>query len=188
MRDSLISTFLTKNSQLNLSSLRDTEGVRIKHIMDSIEIQKIFPLQDWWTLCDVGTWGWFPLLPLAILYPRIQCVGIDARRKKIDAINDMIQELHISNAQVIRTRIQDFHQQFDVVTARAVSYSTTLIPQVLHLLKPGGYLILYKQTSEEEHADILFLCKKYDLHIAKEHHYHLFAGDIERILYVLHKK
>jgi 16S rRNA G527 N7-methylase RsmG len=34
----LIEVFLKKNSELNLSAIRDKEGVRLKHIDDSLKI------------------------------------------------------------------------------------------------------------------------------------------------------
>ena len=79
-------------------------------------------------LCDIGTGGGFPLLPIAITHPEVQCIGIDATRKKIDAVNEMIAKLKIPNAKGIRTRAEDFKGDnisdkvtgFDYVTARAV--------------------------------------------------------------------
>ncbi len=38
MRASLIATFLEYNSKLNLSAIRDEEGVRVKHIQDSLQL------------------------------------------------------------------------------------------------------------------------------------------------------
>ncbi len=40
MRENLIKTFLEKNTQLNLSAIRDEEGIRIKHLQDSLELLK----------------------------------------------------------------------------------------------------------------------------------------------------
>ena len=40
-REPLINTFLEKNTQINLSAIRDVEGVFIKHIQDSLEINKV---------------------------------------------------------------------------------------------------------------------------------------------------
>lgn len=53
--DNLINAFLKTNSELNLSAIRNAESVREKHIMDALEIQKIFPLKDGLKVCDVGT-------------------------------------------------------------------------------------------------------------------------------------
>jgi 16S rRNA G527 N7-methylase RsmG len=65
--------------------------------LDSLELTKILDLSDYTTLCDVGTGGGFPLLALSRYNQKnnygIKLYGIDARRKKIDAINSMIQKL-----------------------------------------------------------------------------------------------
>ena len=41
MRDTLIQVFLKKNSELNLSALRDEKSVEIKHINDSLHIKEL---------------------------------------------------------------------------------------------------------------------------------------------------
>ena len=43
-RQALIDTFLEYNKQINLSAIRDTEGVYLKHILDSLELLKILDL------------------------------------------------------------------------------------------------------------------------------------------------
>jgi len=96
-RTPFIDLFLQINSQINLSAIRDAEGVYTKHILDSLELTKVLNLSDYKTLCDVGTGGGFPLLALSRYNQEHHCglklTGIDARRKKIDAINSMIQTL-----------------------------------------------------------------------------------------------
>lgn len=96
-REQMIDVFLEINSQINLSAIREREGVWIKHIQDSLELTKIIDFASIQTLCDVGTGGGFPLLALAQYIQdhnyKIRCYGIDARRKKVDAINGMIEKL-----------------------------------------------------------------------------------------------
>ncbi len=191
----LINEFMSINSHTNLSAIRDVEGIWIKHIQDSLEINKVLTLKPGLTLCDIGTGGGFPLLPIAISNPDIQCIGIDSTRKKIDAVNEMITKLKITNAKGIRTRAEDFKEkgiidiitEFDYVTARAVSYIDKLLPQVHHLVKKWGRLILYKQYTPEEAQDIIHFGKRYRFVVQKKHTYTLFEGDIQRIIYVLKK-
>ena len=193
-RKSLIDQFIAINSHTNLSAIRDPEGIQVKHIQDSLEINKALVLKPGLTLCDVGTGGWFPLLPIAISNPKVQCTGIDSTRKKVDAVNEMITNLKIPNAKAVRTRAEDHNRQpapssagYDYVTARAVSYIDKLLPQVHHLIKKWGRLILYKQYSPEESQDIVHFGKKYRLVVQKKHKYQLFDWDIPRIIYVLKK-
>jgi 16S rRNA (guanine527-N7)-methyltransferase len=187
-RQPLIQTFLEKNTHINLSAIRDEEGVLIKHIQDSLEINKMltFPVDS--TIADIGTGGGFPLMPLAMTNLQAQFTGIDSVKKKTLAVNEMIAELGITNAKVLRTRIEDFKgSTFDYITARAVAYVDKLIPWAYHLLKKGGKFILMKQRNEEEKAVLLQISKKWNLKLVKEHYYTLFKGDIERVIYVIEK-
>ena len=98
MWESLISIFLEKNNQLNLGAIRDHDWVMTKHVLDSIELNSFFELEKWKTVCDIWTGWWFPLLPLSITNPDVDFTWLDARRKKVDAVNEMIEKLGIKNA------------------------------------------------------------------------------------------
>ena len=114
-------------------------------------------------------------------------MGIDSTRKKIDAINEMINKLKIPNAKALRIRAEDHKEQYDFVTARAVGYIDKLLPRVHHLVKKWGRLVLYKQYSSEESQDIVYFGKKYRFVVQKKHTYKLFEEDIQRVIYVLKK-
>ena len=189
MRESLISAFLKKNSELNLSAIRDVEGVQVKHINDSLELVKLWIIQPWMDVCDIWTWWGFPLVPLAFTYPDTFFTWIDSVRKKTVAVNEILADLGVKNAKVIWTRIEEYKgKQFDVITARAVAYSDKLLKWSYPLLKKWGYFLFMKQAIDEE-RDLLFkLCKKYHLRVEKEHLYKLFPDDIQRVIYVLKKE
>lgn len=187
MRENLINIFLEKNNQLNLSAIRDHDWVMTKHILDSIELNNFFELKKWKKVCDIGTWWGFPLLPLAMTNPEVNFTGIDARRKKIDAVNEMMDQLWIKNAKCVRSRIEDFNEQFDYITARAVWYVDKIIPWSYNLLKKWWYFIFYKQYDEEELNVLNKLCQEYKLKIVNTHRYSLFDWDIERVIYVIEK-
>lgn len=187
MRKRLIDVFMEKNSQLNLSAIRDPDWIMVKHINDSIELNKFLKLWKWKKICDIGTGWWFPLLPLAIKNPGANFVWIDARRKKVDAVNDMISKLWLKNAKCVWTRIEDFSEQFDYITARAVWYADKIIPRSYHLLKKWWYFIFYKQYDQEEFDALEKMCDKYKLEIINTHKYSLFDGDIERVIYIIMK-
>ena len=190
MRKKLIDAFIEKNNQINLSAIRDADGILLKHINDSIELNKILKIKNWKTICDIGTWWGFPLMPLAITNPTSRFVGIDARRKKINAVNDIIETVWIKNAECKRWRIEDFAgdkraEKFDYITARAVWYSDKIIARSYDLLKKWGSFIIYKQYDFTEYQSLLNLCKKYKLDIKTQHKYKLFEWDIERVIYII---
>ncbi len=192
MYDKLIKVFLEKNKQINLSAIRDEQWVQTKHIKDSLVgldiIKKLFSDKEKISLVDVWTWSWFPLLPLAIEESNWNFVWIESVWKKVNAVNDMIQELWLENVEVIWTRAENYKEkQFDIMTARAVAYIDKVLKFTKHLVKKWWYFVLYKLDSKEEYEDILKNCKKYNLKLIKKHPYKLFEDDVARMIYVLQK-
>ena len=190
-RKQLIDIFLDINSKVNLSAIRDIDGVYTKHILDSLELTRILKLSDYRTLCDVWTGGGFPLLALAQDAQEknfsLQLYGLDTRRKKVEAVQQIADACGLKNVYTIWSRVEDHSKQYDVVTARAVAYADKIIPRCLPLCKKWGIICLYKEVKTEERKEIIHQCKKYHLKLEQEHTYRLFEGDIERIIYVLKK-
>jgi len=187
-RKQLIHIFLEKNNQINLSAIRDEDGIYTKHILDALEVQKIFKFEKGIEVCDIGTGGWFPLLPLAIQNPEVKFTGMDCVRKKTIAVEDIAKQLWLTNIELLRKRAEECKdRQFDVITARSVAYVDKLLPWTKHLLKQWGCRILFKQVDEEERQALLRLCKSMNLRLEQRHRYKLFEGDIERVIYVIRR-
>lgn len=183
----LIQTFLAKNKELNLSAIRTAEDVYTKHIQDALAIKDVINFEAWSQIADVGTGWWFPLFPLAIENTQCNFIGIDSRKKKTVAVQAIADELWLSNVKLVRTRIEEHQKKYNYVTARAVAYSDTLLDRSTPLLKARGKIILYKVRDREEKKVLLKSAKKRWLKLIKEHHYQLFDGDIDRVIYVLEK-
>lgn len=186
--DNLIQLFLEKNKQINLSAIRDPEWVMIKHIQDSLELEKLIEWKEWMKIVDIWTgWG-FPLIPLAIFHPECNFIWIDSIRKKTIAVSEILKELGIENVEMMRTRIEEIkNQTFDLVTARAVAYSDILLNRATPLVKKWWKLALMKQVNDEEKKVLLNVANKKKLILEKEHNYKLFDWDIERVIYILKK-
>jgi len=187
--EQLITVFMERNAKINLSAIRSPEDIFVKHIIDSLEVQQLDSVKEFLvnqikTAVDIGTWWWFPLLPLAKMYPDIQWTWLDARKKKIDAINDMSKTLWMNNCYAIHTRIENHTNKYDLVTARAVTYADTLLDWTDTVLKPGWIAIFYKLLTPEEDAVIQDFWRD----ILEKHLYTLSDADKnQRVLYVLKK-
>jgi 16S rRNA (guanine527-N7)-methyltransferase len=186
-RKPLIDLFVSRNSRLNLSAIRDEQGIYTKHILDSLALTSLGLIKDGMTVCDVGTGGGFPLLPLAMWYPRTYFVGLDSVSKKLKAIEDMAQTLHIMNVKTVWARSEAHYTKYDIVVARAVSYISTFLELSAHLIKPGGLLVLYKEYKKAEYDEMMLVLPRYGLKLIKTHEYQVMSGDIERRLYVIKK-
>ena len=186
--DKLIKIFLEKNKEINLSAIRDEEWVKIKHIQDSLELEKLIDRKAWMEIADIWTGWWFPLMPLAVSHPECNFTWIDSVRKKTIAVWEMLEKLNVKNVNMLRTRIEDIkNQTFDLVTARAVAYSDKLLNRATPLIKKWWKIALMKQVNEEEKLVLLNEAKKKKLALEKEHFYKLFDWDIERVIYILKK-
>lgn len=184
----LIEIFLKKNTELNLSAIRDRDWVQLKHIQDSLKLLETWLFQPWKLVIDLWTGSGFPLMPLAISCPESQFLGIDSIKKKTVAVNEMLAQLNVQNAEVLWTRIEEYKwEKADIITARAVAYSDKLLKRSYSFLKNWGYFLFMKQKEDEERGLLLELCKKYHLSLEKEIEYSLFEGDIQRVIYVLRK-
>lgn len=185
----LITCFLTYNKQLNLSAFRDAETVWEKHICDSLIAVPFITLPAWAQALDVGTGWWFPLLPLAQVFPEISWTGIDARKKKTQAVSEMIATLWLTNVKVLWWRIEDHTDTYDLITARAVAYADKLLPRIVPRLRHGGKVILYKLFTAEEDMRLFSLIRQYGLRPIDAHTYYLRddESDPQKILYVFEK-
>lgn len=187
-RDILIQKFLEKNRELNLSAIRDEEWVRIKHIQDSLELEKVIKRKEWMEVADIWTWGWFPLMPLAIMHPECHFVWVDSIKKKTVAVWEILDGIGVHNVDMIRSRAEDIKDKtFDLVTARAVAYSDKLLTWLIPLVKKWWKIALMKQVNEDERNILMKIIKKNRITLEKEYQYQLFEWDINRVIYCLSK-
>ena len=150
--------FLEKNKKLNLISGNDEKYLYEKHIFDSLSITKFFEKNDitkFSTILDIGTGGGFPAIPIAIQYPYINVTAIDSIKKKINAVNEISQELGLKNLTTICDRVENIKdKKFDIVVTRAVAKLDLLIKYAIPLLNKNGFLIAYKSKTVNEEIDI----------------------------------
>ena len=115
--DKYIQSFLDENKKLNLISKNDEKFLYEKHIFDSLAVklffQKYGEIQN---ILDIGCGGGFPCVPVAIEFPHLQITGIDSIQKKINAVNNIKNTLHLDNLNMICGRIENFSSlKYDLI-------------------------------------------------------------------------
>lgn len=144
-----------KNEVINLTRITSPlEAVRL-HIIDSLLLLTTGLFDDTaHTFLDIGTGAGYPGIPLAIMSG---CHGtlIDSVGKKIVAVNEFIDELGLKDqlrATAIRAEelAKTEPNNYDIVVARAVAQTNTLIEYAAPLLKPGGHLLVCKANPSED--------------------------------------
>ena len=109
------------NKKINLTRITSEEDVYLKHFYDSLTIVKVVDLNKVHTLCDVGTGAGFPGIVLKIVFPHLKITLIDSLQKRVNYLNSIIKDLSLNEIEAIHSRGEDYHEKFDVVTARAVA-------------------------------------------------------------------
>ncbi len=126
----------TKLKGLNLTKILDQDEFYNKQILDSIYPylqDKNFKesVDESGVVVDVGFGGGFPILPLAKLLPGVKFVGVETRRKKVDAVRLLADELGLKNVSLVHSRIEDFYFDMNaVVTFKAVGTTANFLPLI----------------------------------------------------------
>lgn len=126
----------TKLAGLNLTKILGPDEFYNKQILDSINPylqSELFKreVRDKKVVVDVGFGGGFPILPLAKLLPEIKFVGVESRRKKVEAVRLLAEELGISNVTLVHSRLEDFlFDRSAVVTLKAVGTVKDYLPLI----------------------------------------------------------
>lgn len=166
--------FLEKNSHINLISKNDEKILFEKHIFDSLAINLFLKPQKGQKILDIGTGGGFPSVPIALFYDDLGVFALDSIRKKINVIEEIKDELNITNLHPICERAENIKQEFDYVTTRAVSSLDTVLKYAIPLLKKGGYFIAYKsKKASEELMEAEKTMKRFHMKLIKIIEYNL---------------
>ena len=179
---------IEENKKINLTRIIEKEDVYLKHFYDSLTIVKEIDLNKIETLCDVGTGAGFPGIVLKIVYPNLKVTLIDSLLKRVNYLKETIKKLDLQDIKAIHTRSEDYKEQFDLVTARAVASLEKLIPWCIHLVKKDGNFIAMKANVDKELENIDKILNKYSFKIEKINRFLLPTENSNRSLIVISKK
>lgn len=144
---------LAWNEVMNLTAITEISDIYTKHFLDSLSIVGVIPqdqLGTDLTLIDVGTGAGFPGLPIAIAFPQIHVTLMDSLNKRCKFLQDTIDKLGLTNADVVHARAEDlardkkYREMYDICVSRAVANLSTLSEYCLPFVKKGGYFLAYK--------------------------------------------
>lgn len=138
------------NQKMNLTGIEDEKEVFIKHFLDSVSSVENGYIKDGISLIDVGTGAGFPGLPLKICLENINLTLLDSLNKRINFLQEVSNNLGLENVEFIHGRAEDFgkleeyREQYDVATARAVAGLPILMEFCVPFVKVGGYFVCLK--------------------------------------------
>ncbi len=144
--ESYLSLFLRWNERLNLSAIRDEEGILSRHFIESIAVAHELP-PEIATLLDFGSGAGLPGIPIALCRPEIAVTLSESQGKKAAFLHEAVRVLGIS-AKVHAGRAEALRAVFDCVTLRAVDKMPKAVAAAVGLVGPAGWLALMATGTE----------------------------------------
>lgn len=136
---------------LGLLGPREMPRLWSRHILNSAVVAELVPPGK--TVCDIGSGAGLPGIPMAIVLPDTRFTLIEPMERRSDWLISVVEELGLSNVEVIRARAEEVGEAFDIATARAVSALPKLLRMCIPLVRHGGEILALKGSKAAEEID-----------------------------------
>lgn len=142
------------NENINLTAILEDGDILQKHFIDSLTILPYINNED--NIIDVGTGAGFPGIPIKIVKEDIKVTLLDSLNKRVKFLQEVIDNLALSNIDTIHNRAEDagrnldLREKFDIAVSRAVAPLNVLVEYLMPLVKKGGQCICMKGNNIEE--------------------------------------
>jgi 16S rRNA (guanine527-N7)-methyltransferase len=125
---------------------REVDRIWERHILNSVALLGLVPEGS--AVVDVGSGAGLPGLPLAIARPDLQVTLVEPLLRRSVFLTEAVAALGLADrVRVVRSRAEDLHESFDVVTARAVAPLDRLVSWCEPLRRRDGWLLALKGQS-----------------------------------------
>ena len=137
------------NERFNLTAIKDSAGIQVKHFLDSLSVLKALPCGPA-RVIDVGAGAGFPGLPLKIVCPALELTLVEATGKKVTFCQAVVDALRLPGVTVVKARAEEVGQdpahreRYAWAIARAVAEMPVLLEYLLPLVKVGGHTLAQK--------------------------------------------
>jgi 16S rRNA (guanine527-N7)-methyltransferase len=143
-----LTELISWNRKINLTRITDDRQIIIKHFLDSLTYFVGFSPQEEKRVIDIGSGAGFPGLPLKLAQPDLQLTLMDARLKRVVFLKQLCRKLKQEDVRCLHGRAEElatsteYHQQYDVAVARALTQLNRLVGLAFPYIAVGGKLVV----------------------------------------------
>jgi len=134
------------NSRINLTAIRDEEGILARHFVESIACARALPAGIG-NLLDYGSGAGLPGIPIALCRLEIAVTLAESQGKKAAFLREAVRVLAIK-AKIHEGRAEDLAERFDCVALRAVERMAEAVKHAGARTKAGGWLAVMTTGGE----------------------------------------
>jgi 16S rRNA (guanine(527)-N(7))-methyltransferase RsmG len=135
------------NEKTNLTRITQEYEIIEYHLRDSLVFTKTVDCTKPLLVCDVGTGGGLPGIPLKMVYPHLQIILLEVVDKKVAFLNHVITHFGLEGIEVCsldwRTFLRTIEAPIDYFVARAS-------------LRPDELVRVYKPGSDYANAQVVY--------------------------------
>ncbi len=134
---------IENNRDNDLTRIKGEEQFMVKHFVDSLLFTKFVELPP--SLIDIGTGAGFPGIPIKIMFPDIEIILAEQRKKRVDFLRRVVNELGLQGVSFYPHKVTEksFFNIAGVVT-RALEDIPETLTRVSHFLPEGGTVTFLK--------------------------------------------
>jgi len=141
-----LSLILRWSARVNLTAVRDEEGILSRHFLESIACARALP-EGIRSLLDYGSGAGFPGLPIAVCRPEIAVTLAESQGKKAAFLREAVRTLGVA-ARVHGGRAESLSESFDCITMRAVDRMPEAVVSAAQHVGPSGWLALMTTSGD----------------------------------------
>ncbi|MEY4451702.1 MAG: hypothetical protein RLZZ380_823 [Actinomycetota bacterium] len=136
---------------LGLLGPREMPRLWSRHILNSAVVAELVAPGK--TVCDIGSGAGLPGIPMAIVLPETRFTLIEPMERRSEWLVSVVEELGLTNVEVLRARAEEVGEAFDIATARAVSALPKLLRMCVPLVRHGGEILALKGSKAAEEIE-----------------------------------
>lgn len=145
-----------KNKIMNLTAITDSDGITIKHFLDSIVPVFCFEIPEGSKIIDVGTGAGFPGMPIKMIRDDLKFTFMDSLNKRINFLKEVAAETGIKEAEFVHMRAEEggrapkYRQSYETAVSRAVAPLKILSEYCIPFVKVGGIFAAFKSYDTDD--------------------------------------
>ncbi len=129
---------LSWNEKKNLTAITDVPTLLADHFQDSLAVTKFVQFVSSDALCDVGSGGGFPGIPLAIMHPELPVVLMEVNLKKVAFLQAMKEKLALKNIEISSLDWRTFLRKAPNPVTYFVARASLKPDELVRVFKPGS--------------------------------------------------